>query len=575
MRVEQVSDLPLLADHLKRCDLSSLLDEYFPDHGLWKGISGGQVGIGWLLYILSQGDHRLSHVEDWADLHIRTLKALLGVPKLRSIDFCDDRLGRLLDRYSSEDRWYAFEQALGERLLQIYPLQTPVQGRESGIEVVRTDSFNAPQFRPKGELFTHGYSKQRRSDQPFCKVMVSSLDPLSMPLAVEIVKGSGPDANHYVPIINRVRSTLKTSGNLYVGDSQLGSLANRMEIARNSDYYLCPLNRKQCSAEQLNSYLGQVPWPVEELPSLFTEEEATRKPAYFYEISEVTKMQGPKQEWEERRLLVYSPEYAKGLVTSFNNRIGEAEVSIRNLVISKTGRRNPKTLKALHGRIASILAKYRVAEYFEIHCSQTSQYHAVQKHKDRAAEQRETITLHLNIKRNEAEIKQKQQRLGWQIYATNAPAQLIGATELVKNYRNEYRIEHLFDYFINRDVGLLPIYLKKTSRVKGLIRLLSIAMRFYTLIQHQARTKLASNKVQIKGVYPGNKNRKTTNPTSPMILRAFRGIAVVWIKSQDGEKVQMTELNPNQQKILSLVAEQNVYQQFLYFLQTETHLRET
>jgi transposase len=546
MRVEQIADLPLLADQIQRCDLSNLLDEYFPDHGLWKGISGGQVGVGWLLYILSEGDHRLSHVEDWADLHIRTLKILLGVPKLRSIDFCDDRLGRLLDRYSDATIWYNFEQALGKRLLQIYPLPTLSNVTESAIPVIRTDSFNAPQFRPQGELFTHGYSKQRRSDQPFCKVMVSSLDSLAMPLAVEIVKGSGPDVNHYLPIINRVRATLKTSGNLYVGDSQLGSLPNRLEITQNGDYYLCPLHRKQCSVEQLHTYLHQMPWPIEELPSLFTEEGATRKPVYFHEISEM--ITAPEGQWQERRLLVYSPEYAKGLVTSFNNRIAEAEVAIMNLVISKTGRRNPKTLKALHGRIAGILNKYGVDECFEIYCSQTQEYRAVQRYKDRPAEQRKEVTLHLNIKRKEDLIKLKQQRLGWQIYATNAPRQLISAPELVRNYRNEYRIEHLFDYFINRDVGLLPIYLKKESRVKGLIRLLSLAMRFCTLIQHQARTELATKKGKIKGIYPGNKGRKTANPTSPMILRAFRGIAVVWIKSKDGEKVQMTELCPNQKK---------------------------
>lgn len=573
MRVEQIADLPLLADQIQRCDLCNLLNEHFPDHGLWKGISGGQVSVGWLLYIMSQGDHRLSHVEDWADSHIRTLKALLGVSKLRSIDFCDDRLGRLLDRFSHAATWYEFEQALGKNLLQIYPLSDSKEGRESTLQVVRTDSFNAPQFRSQGELFAHGYSKQRRSDQPFCKVMVSSLDPLSMPLAVEIVKGSGPDVNHYLPIINRVRSTLEKSGNLYVGDSQLGSLPNRLKITQNEDYYLCPLSRKQCSTEQLHSYLDQIPWPVEKLPNLFTEEGATRKPAYFHEISETIKTQ--EHQWQERRLLVYSPEYAKGLVTSFNNRIAEAEVAIRNLVISKTGRRNPKTLKVLHGRIASILNKYRVDECFEIHCSQTIEQRTVQKYKDRPAELRKEITLHLDIQRKEDLIKQKQQRLGWQIYATNAPKNLIGAAELVLNYRNEYRIEHLFDYFINRDVGLLPIYLKKESRIKGLIRLLSLAMRFYALIQYQARTKLAKSKNEIKGIYPGNKNRKTANPTSPMILRAFRGIAVVWIKSKDGEKVQMTELCPNQKKILGLVANQDLYQQFLTLLQTDTHLRET
>ena len=59
----------------------------------------GGVISGWLLYILSESDHRLSRVEDWSASHLGVLRAVLDCPSLRSLDFADDRLGRLLDRY--------------------------------------------------------------------------------------------------------------------------------------------------------------------------------------------------------------------------------------------------------------------------------------------------------------------------------------------------------------------------------------------------------------------------------------------------------------------------------------------
>jgi transposase len=348
MRVEQLDDLPLLGEQLKSYGLSDLLDTHFPDHGLWQGISGGKLAVVWFLYILSQGDHRLSHVEDWATLRLRTLGSILEEGEMRSIDFCDDRLARLLDRYSNDETWHSFEEALGSRLLQVYRVAAPGSTSSAGFQVVRADSFNAPQFRSEGALFTYGYSKQRRSDQPFCKVMVAAMDLLCLPLAIEVLKGSGPDVDHYLPVIQRVQSILGQCGNLYVGDSQLGSFPNRLQIHHDGDYYLCPLGRKQCSMDKLHHYLDQVPEQVDKLPGLFTQADAKRKSAYFYEITENLEDEDSQLKWTERRLLVYCPEYAEGLIKSFNNRLDEAETAIGNLVISKSGRRNPKTLKDLH-----------------------------------------------------------------------------------------------------------------------------------------------------------------------------------------------------------------------------------
>lgn len=495
MRVEHLDDLPVLGSQIQRMGLSGLLDNHFPDHGLWKGISGGKLAEGWLMYILSEGDHRLSHVEEWAELRLESLGAILGESELRVLDFSDDRLGRLLDRYSDDEEWNALEIGLGRQLLQVYGLES---GEEESLKVVRSDSFNAPQFREEGDLFTYGYSKHRRSDQPFCKVMMASMDPLSVPLAVEILKGSGPDVDHYLSVIKRVQSILGKSGNLYVGDSQLGSMSNRLAIQMAGDYYLSPLNRKQVSLEKLHAYLAEIKKPIRELPSLFTGCKTKRKPAYYYEVKEIIRDEERELEWEERRVLVYSPQYAEGLIKSLNNRLNEAEQAIKKLVISKKGRRNPKTLKDLHTRVDVIVKKYKVAECFEVKCNQSVESYVVKRYKNREAEERKKVTLSLELKRKEGEIELKRKQLGWQIYGTNAKEETIGTGDLVRSYRDEYRIEHLFDYMINRDVGLLPIFLQKEERVKGLIRLLSIAMRFSMLLQYDVRNELEKKRVSLK-----------------------------------------------------------------------------
>jgi transposase len=575
MRIEYLDDCPLLGLQMQECNLAPLFDKHFPDHGHWKGISGGKLAVGWLLYILSEADHRLSHVEDWSALRLSGLSAILEAPGLRSVDFCDDRLGRLLDRYSEDAAWHEFEQSLNRNILQIYEIRNSEVGLPKEMKVVRTDSFNAPQFREKGGMFTYGYSKQRRADLPFCKVMMSVLDPCAMPLAVEVLKGSGADSEHYVPLIKRVQTQLENTGNLYVGDSQLGSMPNRLAIHTSGDYYLCPLGRKQVMEAQLHGYIDQIKVPITELDSLFTDPDSKRKSAYYYETKETIKDEASGASWTERRLLVYAPQYAQGLLQSLQNRISEAEALLQNLVIPKRGRCNPKTLEALHGRIDRILQKYEVEDCFEFKSWQTLESQEIRKHKQRPDRIVEDITLHLEVKRKEKEIALKEKRIGWQVYGTNVPEDCIETSKLVATYRDEYRIEHLFNYLINRDIGLLPIFLKKENRIKGLIRLLSVGMRISVLIQHRARRKLQEQDCRLKGIYPGNKNRETQHPTTPMLLRALKGISMAWWGVGADKRVQMTQLKENQLKILTLLDMPDAYQRVWNILETQLALRET
>src|SRR5690349_530428 len=89
--VDRVDDLPVLFAALQRLRLAEFVDRHFPPHHLWKGeLSRGEVVSVWLAFLTSQGDHRLSHLQPWAQQHRHTLQACLGKP-VRALDFHDDR----------------------------------------------------------------------------------------------------------------------------------------------------------------------------------------------------------------------------------------------------------------------------------------------------------------------------------------------------------------------------------------------------------------------------------------------------------------------------------------------------
>ena len=119
-KTERVDDIPVLIEAFKKSALINTLEQHFPDHGSWKGISGGKVTVGFLTYILSCSDHRLSHVETWAAQRLITLKYCLDSPKMTCKDFTDDKLGSLLDKFSDDEKWTKFEHTHNQQLINVY-----------------------------------------------------------------------------------------------------------------------------------------------------------------------------------------------------------------------------------------------------------------------------------------------------------------------------------------------------------------------------------------------------------------------------------------------------------------------
>lgn len=66
IKVERVDDLPVVLAQVYQMQLPALLDRFYPTHAHWKGdLSLGDVVAVWLTFIVSEGDHCLSHVQPW------------------------------------------------------------------------------------------------------------------------------------------------------------------------------------------------------------------------------------------------------------------------------------------------------------------------------------------------------------------------------------------------------------------------------------------------------------------------------------------------------------------------------
>src|SRR4051795_4470486 len=309
LRVEVVADLPVLWATLERLDLPATLDRHFPAPPHWKGpLTPGEVLSVWLLFLVSQGDHCLNHVQPWVAQHQGTLSALLGKP-VRPTDAHDDRLADWLTRLGAGAAFSALERDLSQQTIRVYQLPS---------DTVRIDTTTANSYAAvlsEQGLLQFGHSKDD-PDRPQFKIAAGVLDPLGMPLTTAVVPGNCTDDPLYVPAIRAVRQSLGQGGRTYVGDCKMAALATRAFVAAGGDFYLCPLSESQLSRADRRALLEAVWEGTQALQPVWRPGPEGRPDelvaeGFSVDMALTATVGAQAVRWTERRWLVRSQAYAQ------------------------------------------------------------------------------------------------------------------------------------------------------------------------------------------------------------------------------------------------------------------------
>ncbi len=548
-RTERVDDIPLLLAQMDKMNIAALLNKHFPMHGNWQGLSFGETVVVWLAYILSEGDHRLNSVQGWVAGILMTLIACLKAAGLRELDFSDDRLAIVLYRLGQDAPWEAYETDQIGVLLRVYDLPS---------KRVRIDSTTIKSYVTVTEdgLFQLGHSKEHRPDLPQLKINQSVLDPLGIPLTTTIVSGECADDPLYVPEIRKVQACLQQHGVLYVGDCKMAALNTRCYVAAHQDYYLCPLPAVQMPKEALQALLEPV-WTGEQslAPVYRPLETETDKPEHIadgfcYTVTLSADDEGNPVKWQEQRLVVHSLKQAASQEKALDARLEKAKKAIANLNLRGRGRKyldeNEMSIK-----VSDILEHHNVVGLLTIETLQETQTVHKRAYGKRTDETVTTTTITVHSSRNVTAYENTVRNLGWKVFVCNDLE--LSLTETVLAYRDEYIIERGFNRFRGKTLGITPLFLSSITRIKGLIRLLSIALRVMCLTEFTVRQALQEQDVKLNNIYAGNPKRATAKPTTEMMLRAFSGLNLIMVNVNGADCCCMTQLNAVQARILALL----------------------
>ena len=552
---ERIDDFPLLLEVIQRLGLPSIIDNHLRRHGLHQGLSWGWIATIWLAHILTQSNPRKQPVQSWVRQAHATIERITGM-QVNELDFTDDRLTLLLRRLSQPETWQAIETELGRSILRVYALKP---------ERVRLDATTVSGYHAQGEdtLFQYGHSKDDPSLAQV-KVMVAALDPLGLPLTTQVVAGNQADDPLYIPAVDRVLQIIDGVGLLFVGDCKMSALAIRAHIHHLGHHYLCPLAQTGKTAEEMIEWMRAANDGQHDLQLIYVEndqgEPKLLAEGYEFERRVPAEIGAETEAWTERVLVVRSESYRSVMRAGLEGRLQRATEELLALTpIPGRGKRQIQVEAELVEAAVAVLKAHDVegllSYTFERQEKRQTKYLGRGRGSpDRPKQEIVSIRYQMTgVTRQEAAITALQKTFGWRAYVTNAPPEQLTLEQAVLTYRDEWLIERGFHRLKGVPLSLSPLFVKRDDQVVGLTNLLSLAVRFLTLIEFVVRRKLKQNQEKLAGLIENNPKKGIDNPTTERLLKMFANITLTVVQFPGQTIRHLPVLTTVQTRILELL----------------------
>ena len=534
-------------------NIAAIIDEnLLTPHGNRKGLSYGQLAVLLLTYIISEADHRLCCLEKWVNDHHQSLSAITGW-KIGKKDATDDRCGDLLKTIgiSEEQVIPTMEMSLSKHLIKAYELPTQKARSDTTSFAVYHQTSETEQ---ESSLIKFGYSKDKRPDLQQYRQMLGTLDPCGMPLVGATLAGNGTDEADYVPTWRQMKEIIGNPDFLYLADSKASTWHNRAKINEEGGIYCFPLAMSQPRPKLLSDWVNN---PVTEIIKFWQQEEKESEPKEIglgFEVPLGSIWVEPEtkksHQWEERWLVVKSNALASRQIKGLHSRLLKGEKALATLA-----QRPGNEEQVLCRKVEEILKSNRLTKYIEYSIEKKMSYDKVYQgfgNRSESSSYRRVrkTTLTLSYQRCQGEINEMEKLAGWRLYVTNASKDRLTLTEAVESYKEQWQPEQGFHRFKKGRLSALPIYFRDEDKIRGLMFLLTIALRVFTLMEFVVRRQLHQSQSSLKGLYDGNPKRSTNRPTAEKLLGAFCNINLY--RHRDGSE-EISGLNMLQKQILTLM----------------------
>ena len=136
---------------------------------------------------------------------------------------------------------------------------------------------------------------------------------------------------------------------------------------------------------------------------------------------------------------------------------------------------------------------------------------------------------------------------------TNAPRSRLTLQQAVEKYAGQWQPERGFGRLKGDWLKVAPVFLRTDEHIRGLMFILSLVLRAFTLIEFVVRRELQAQHDTLAGLYDGAPNKTTDRPTTERLLNAFQGITLLRIRIGHEVQYQLSGFSKLHRRILQLL----------------------
>ena len=525
---KRIDHLGIVAGVCEKISLIEQIDARVPDTG--RTVSVGQAVQAMVLNGLGFTSKPLYLTPEF--YQTRPVDVLIG-EGIKADDLNSDSLGKALD--------HVYEAGVTELFATVSAHALRTYGIKVKYAHLDTTAFSLEgiYYEEEGEEsydkpieITYGYSKDHRPDLKQAILGMISVNRTSIPTYLSAISGNASD-----------KTTMPE-----IGKSYLAQFAEEEMPILVADAALYSEDALEKLSE--NHWVTRAPATisqVQQVMAISSVEEMTQSQQEGYAYREVTSSYGGV---EQRWLVVHSQDLAKKDLEKLNKKISR-EAEQLGKQIKKLMRQSFNCAEDAQQALGKACHKLKFHRLLGKSAPQTRYAQA-----GRPTAESATLTewqLEIELEQDEEKIAPHKAVLGKYVLATNVLDQeVLPPEEFLASYKDQNRsVERGFRFLKDPLFFCSSFFLKKPSRIMGLLMVMGLSLLIYSLAEHHLRQQLAETGESI----PDQKGKPTQNPTMRRVFQMFEGISILSIHGEAHTKRMIVNLQEVHRQIASLLGD--------------------
>ena len=523
VRVERLDHLGLIADVINDLGLVSIIDARLtPDEQ--EAITPGEAIKGMILNGLGFANRPLSLTPQF---FANKPLDLLFRPGVEAAMFNRFKLGRTLDEVDT----YGCDLFFSEIALAVCQ-QEAIDQRFNHLD---TTSFALsgeyiPESDEQAIAITHGYSKDHRPDlkQAVLELMVSQDG--GVPLASKSWDGNAADTQIFQARAEALLLTFQGSPTprYLIADSKLYSEDNAAKL------------------KQLG-FITRIPGPLKLVSQVISQ---ALRGATWQPIDDATRYQrldlchyGMAQRW-----LIVSSEAALQRAETSVSKAQKRELATVQKQLFHLQAKRFETQESAQVALSTLAGAWHYHQVATTELTEHKRYAGTGRPSAQTAVQTTLWQIRAEVCPDAEAIHRQTQHKGCFVLGTNIEASDLSDVEVIAAYKAQSQVEGGFRFLKAPLFFVSSLFVKKPSRIQGLLMVMTLALLVYSVAQRRLRQALVRQKESL----PNQINQPTQRPTLRWVFQLLEGIHRVRV-SVHGQIHDLIEgLNKVQINILRL-----------------------